>query len=381
MNKFYILPIPLVANEALPSGIFPAIRQLIQEKGYAVFKPSLIENLAKTFGADVCSVAYAVFARFLLDEHANAQLVAAGLELESHSEYMGSPMKTVMSEIKECEGKDRLVDWIDLLRDLYRDGNAHVFDPSRGELAQSFLRLYRFFPKKKEKVRKVPAALPQDQKEDQDQELYNKVLQRRFWANMTALILLDSSLRYLGHIYVWPSVEAPDVLNAERIRTSVANFKCKSVQGIAVLLLSGVQKYALDHGWKGILVKSPIGPMPRILWDVGFVNEGSQYYLANTKSLGKEIDLQLAKKGRTVEMLSLDKCGLGHDKVIQLIEEKKLFTDEPASIAKMIALRHPLYYGSTKDPSEESVEWDMELAIERAKRTVRDPTFRRLVYG
>lgn len=372
MNKFYILPIPLVANEALPSGIFPAIRELIQEKGYAVFNPSLIQSLAKTFRADICSVAYALFARFVLDEHANAE-VASGKELGKVSgvKYVGSPMKTVMSEIKECKDKDRSMLWTDLFFDLYRSGNAHVFDPSRQELATSFLNILDFFPEKEEKL------LDQDQ----DEERYNRVLERRFWANTTALILLDSTYRYLGHIYVWPSAEAPDVLCAQRIRTSVANVKCRSVQGIAPLILSGVQKYALDHGWKAILVKSPIGPMPKLLQSLGFAGVYTRPRFANTKILGETIDLELDKRGRTVEMLSLNNCDLGHEKVLKLIEEKMLFADEPASIARMLALRHPLYYGTIKDPSKETVELDMIGSIREAKNWLGDKMFRRIVYG
>lgn len=86
----------------------------------------------------------------------------------------------------------------------------------------------------------------------------------------TAIVLLNNENVYYGHVYVWESSESSDTLMVIGIRTSVINYLSQEVRGVAQLLFSGVSTFAKFHNYTKIQVEAPIGPMSRILSQMGF---------------------------------------------------------------------------------------------------------------
>ncbi len=106
-----------------------------------------------------------------------------------------------------------------------------------------------------------------------------------------ALVLLDPHSHYMGHVYAFGSKHSGDArirkrveeLQLNAIRTSLENFVlagCKSegaVGQVAVKLMSGAQRYALENEYKVLRVQEPLDAMKHILPKVGFTSLGIDY--------------------------------------------------------------------------------------------------------
>lgn len=366
----------MYGSEKLPINLFSDIREAVQTHVYKVFDPRIVRKLAsENKVANVCSVLFALFLRFLADEHATARKVAfpeAGVTV-ANPVVLGKPMKEGLLQMDDCKGNIPNNLRRTLFEDLYSGGNAPVYfriaNPS-GKLSRPFFAIKT--PKhdawiEKERARFRPRQyivdwplLPTKAKrgdykqrselKEEDYDLYHELLQEELQALafLTAIVLLDNEWRYLGHVYVWPTSSVSRSLSMERIRSSIGNLKCGWTNKISLKLLSAVQQYAESRGFEYIVVNSPIGPMPAILKSLGFLGKPRRLHVITTSQLKKALADQTP-----VELINPNKCDYPYKELDRLVEERKIFPNVEPELARLVLYRHPLYFANMEDPEKQ----------------------------
>lgn len=95
---------------------------------------------------------------------------------------------------------------------------------------------------------------------------------------MFVVLLLDEKKHYLGHVYLWIDLAQPKLCKVMRIRSSIENLLLNTCnlgsKGIAKKLLEGARRLCIqlcDKKQCALQVEFPIGPMPFLLSQLGFV--------------------------------------------------------------------------------------------------------------
>lgn len=93
-------------------------------------------------------------------------------------------------------------------------------------------------------------------------------------SSLRVVMLLDEEKTYRGHVYLFPAGSS-SMMTMKGIRGSVQNLLCVNpIQGIAKLLVQGILAIGRTlhkENEKVLLgVDTPFGPMPQILFDLGF---------------------------------------------------------------------------------------------------------------
>jgi hypothetical protein len=90
------------------------------------------------------------------------------------------------------------------------------------------------------------------------------------YTRSTSIGLLDPRGNWIGHVYVWPSMDAARTLNVMGIRASLVNIFAQDEKHVTEKLFAAVALFAWRNRFEFLTVVSPFGHVIRILEPLGF---------------------------------------------------------------------------------------------------------------
>lgn len=271
---YHIVSLPLIARTKLSKDQQKMAYKYFDTYGYKVFNPTNINSIKDKFDklSMFCTFLYLVFKLLLLNEH------ETGIKLyqKDHPEFKSkmaipkiqSPViNEILSEVKYCESKN-INNIYTLLTDLYtyRD-NSHVFGGSHGSGPSGMTST-----REEEDITTEPLS---ETKEIKNENRRKNIRPDEDYVsndkNNTVLILLDPlNYTYLGHIYIWPSLEYNNTADVVGIRTSIVNIFCKKEKEIGKKLITACIIWANKNNFKLLRVQQPLDVMINILQKLRF---------------------------------------------------------------------------------------------------------------
>ena len=326
---YHILALPLLATARLTKEQQVEAKQYAITHGYQLFAPSNVETIKLT-GPSLCTFLYAAFKELLLNEH------EAALRLyEESKERTETPLyrfvympvyvragpdaplaDRIVKQAQACMKPDRPIKQIlfRLIADIYhgRDqdyifggfGRGGGRGPSGPRVSED-----------EERLSTAPEpstpAIPTDYlgrgivrhseiRPNEDYVVPN-------YKNVTALILLNPiNYTYLGHIYIWPSMDYLRTADAIGIRTSLVNLvsrpsgkptgsetpkclgstgisqqterSCRNVSEIGQKLVAAMLTWAQQNRFELLRIQQPVDVMAKLAGSLGFKKDEYDNY-------------------------------------------------------------------------------------------------------
>ena len=281
---YHILSLPLIARTELSDEQQKLAYKYFDKYGYKSFNPENIKTVSDKFTSPIlCTFLYLVFKLLLLNEH------EAGIKIyKQDNPKFESSMATlkqihtpivneILSEVKYCESKNISKLFVDLLNDIYKNrDNGHVFGGYGGmgpaKLTDSREKEFATTEPNKENKKKNENYVRRTLvRPDEDYVSYNK--------NNSALVLLDSiDYNYLGHIYIWPSMDYNETCDVIGIRTSIVNLLCQKTKKIGIKIIASAILWAHENKFKLLRIQQPLDIMATIAQKLGFWKSRFQDY-------------------------------------------------------------------------------------------------------
>ena len=297
---YHILALPLLATVRLTKEQQAEVKQYAQTHGYRIFAP---ENVASTGldGPELCTFLYAAFKQLLLAEHrvglslyerTSGYKPPSGFSLTTLSESDNPLVQTITTQINTCISSEVLDDkaFIDTLWDLINDiyderDNGHVFGGGTSRGINLGMDVSEIEEKRAtEPSPDEPASEPKHVRRPLIRPKETYVVPN--YKNNTALILLHpTTYAYLGHIYVWPSIDYTDTADIIGVRTSLVNLvnqfntrvnpdqineSCSSVEKVGYKLIAAAVIWAHRNKFQLARIRQPLDVVAHIARRLGF---------------------------------------------------------------------------------------------------------------